>query len=209
MAAALRPHTRVKLEDEITAARTQNHQLREDEAAAVRLLQQRQDELQRTSRCHAHSTVARAAECQWCDNLLLPRRLDEAEDRLHAAAAAAAASEACHARQENSLAKFESDAAEARARVQELEATCQQQAASLQARMQSQGQMEETIRQLQQVLPLTCCHASLHSAARKLIAPSRACVTAKRAHRLPIARRVSPLQACCWKLTTEKSWRLP
>ena len=93
-----------------------------------------------------------------------PRRLDEAEDRVRAAAAAAAAaaaSEASHARQAKALVKFESDAAEARARVQELEVTGQQQAASLQARMQSEGQMEETIRQLQQVLPRTCCHLVL------------------------------------------------
>ena len=90
-----------------------------------------------------------------------PRRLDEAEDRVRAAAAAAAVSEASHARQAKALVKFESDAAEARARVQELEVTCQQQAASLQARMQSEGQMEETIRQLQQVLPRTCCHLVL------------------------------------------------
>jgi chromosome segregation ATPase len=104
----------------------------------------------------------------WCASVVpvvcqrpSPRRLDEAEDRVRAAAAAAAASEASHARQAKALVKFASDAAEARARVQELEVTCQQQAASLQARMQSEGQMEETIRQLQQVLPRTCCHLVL------------------------------------------------
>ncbi len=40
----------LQLEDELAAARSQNHQLREDEAAAQRVLQQRQDDLQRTGR---------------------------------------------------------------------------------------------------------------------------------------------------------------
>jgi hypothetical protein len=49
------------LEEDLAAARKQNHQLREDDAAAQRLLQQRQDELQRASRCGPRALPAAAS----------------------------------------------------------------------------------------------------------------------------------------------------
>ncbi len=84
--------------------------------------------------------------------LILPRRLVEAEDRLDAAAAAAAAAEALRTRQANALQASESTAAQARIRVGELEATLEQQTLLLQARAQKEGQLEESLKQLQQVL---------------------------------------------------------
>ena len=83
--------------------------------------------------------------------LTLRRRLVEAEDRLDAAAAAAAAAEALQTRQAKALQALESDAAQARIRVGELEAALQQQASLLQLRAQKEVQLEETVKQLHQV----------------------------------------------------------
>ena len=132
------------MEDDLAAARDCSHQLRQDEAAAQRLLQQRDDDLQRTSRCDLQRS------CHRC-YLTMRRRLAEAEDLLSSATAAAAANEAFRARQAQAVQTLELDAAEARARVRELEFFAQQQTTLLQTRAQSEGEFEETIRQLQQV----------------------------------------------------------
>jgi hypothetical protein len=92
--------------------------------------------------------------------LTLRRRLVEAEDRLDAAAAAAAAAEALQTRQAKVLQALESDAAQARIRVGELEAALQQQASLLQVRAQKEVQLEETVKQLHQV---TCAAAAARS----------------------------------------------
>ena len=54
-------------------------------------------------------------------------------------------------RQAKALQALESDAAQARVRVGELEAALQQQALLLQVRAQKEVQLEETVKQLQQV----------------------------------------------------------
>jgi hypothetical protein len=79
------------------------------------------------------------------------RRLSDAEDRLDAISSAAAANEAAWLQQSKTLQALETDAAHARARMRELEDFSQQQTSMLQARVQAEGQLEETIRQLQQV----------------------------------------------------------
>ena len=143
----------LQLEDELAAARSQNHQLREDEAAAQRLLQQRQDDLQRTGRWMTlrGSCAATPHTPLHSHALRFHRRLVEAEDRLDAAAVAAASAEALQTRQAKALQALESDAAQARVGVGELEAALQQQALLLQARAQKEVQLEETVKQLEQV----------------------------------------------------------
>ena len=134
----------LKLEDDVAAARDCSHQLRQDEAAAHRLLQQRDDDLQRTCRF----ALQRVSQHRY---LMMCRRLAEAEDRLSSSAAAAAANETSRVRQAQAVQTLELEAAEARARVRELELFAQQQTSLLQTRAQSESQYEEAIRHLQQV----------------------------------------------------------
>ena len=119
------------------------------------------------------------------------RRLVEAEDRLGAASTAAAASEASRARQAMALQTLEVDAAEARARVRELEAVSLQQSSMLQTRAQSECRLEETIRQLQQVR--AACILAL-VAIRLVTVAFRACPTARRARLPPTELQLNPLQ---------------
>ena len=105
--------------------------------------------------CSAPAGVARAP----CppppaarDSGALRRRLADAEDRLDALSSAAAENEASRLRQSRAVQALEADAAAARARVRELEVLTEKQTSMLQAHSQSESQLEETIRQLQQVI---------------------------------------------------------
>ena len=86
------------------------------------------------------------------DSGALRRRLADTEDRLDALSSAAAENEAFRLRQSRAVQALEADAAAARARVRELEVLTEKQTSMLQAHSQSGSQLEETIRQLQQVI---------------------------------------------------------
>jgi hypothetical protein len=102
------------------------------------------------------------------------------------------------------LQTLEVDAAEARARVRELEAVSLQQSSMLQTRAQSECRLEETIRQLQQVR--AACILAL-VAIRLVTVAFRACPTARRARLPPTELQLNPLQICCWRRIIERSWR--
>jgi hypothetical protein len=79
------------------------------------------------------------------------RRLADAEIRADFLSSAAAENEALRLRQSRAVKELEADAAAARARVRELDILTEKQSSMLQAHAQSQGQLDETVRQLQQV----------------------------------------------------------
>ncbi len=132
------------------------------------------------------------------------RRLADAEDRLDAVSSAAAANDAARLRQTQTLQALEVDAAGARARTRELEVLSQQQASLLQARAQAEMQLEETVRQLQQVLA-----SEVFSTFLAFTFFFRACATAKPARPPPVVPLLKVQQACSWRLIIGKSWRSP
>jgi hypothetical protein len=133
------------LEEDLAVARDCVHQLREGETATLRLLQQRHDDFERASRW----LLLLQPTCFW---FMLLRQLVETEERLAAATAALAASESSCALQVKALQRMESDFAAVQARVRELETLSQHQTSLLHSRVQSESQLEEAVKQLQQVL---------------------------------------------------------
>lgn len=147
-----------------------------------------------------HARLARRAPRG--DSGALRRRLADAEDRLDALSSAAAENEASRLRQSRAVQALEADAAAARARVRELEVLTEKQTSMLQAHSQSGSQLEETIRQLQQVIA-----DSLLNSFCPLIALFRACVRARRARPPPAVRRLRARQACSWRPIIGRSWK--